>query len=67
MSIRIKIPEKEIEVRDCQYCPHHHCFWDEGNLDCSCDLSVFANPCTQGIPSTCPLGPTPGGTKEEIY
>lgn len=53
--VRIHVDAHNIEVRDCQDCPHHHCHIDEGYLDCSCDLSVFANTCTSGIPRTCPL------------
>lgn len=46
---------KEEVPKDCQYCKHHHCFYSDGEQDCSCDLSVFANTQTLGVPDSCPL------------
>ena len=47
--------EEYILPRNCQDCKHHHCFFSDGGLDCSCDLSVFASTCTLGLPDSCPL------------
>ena len=52
-EIEIIIPQKTVTIRDCQDCPHHHCHFDYGYLDCSCDLG--GSTCTQGIPKNCPL------------
>ena len=55
--IEVIAREQTIDLpRDCQSCHHHHCYMDsDGIQDCSCDLSVFANTCTQGVPESCPL------------
>ncbi len=53
MKVTVDIAAKTIEVRDCQYCPHHFCFFDGGWLDCSCDLGGTTQ--TSGVPNTCPL------------
>ena len=51
--IEIVIPENTLSVRDCQYCPHHHCYMTADGLECSCDFGT--NTQTQGIPLDCTL------------
>lgn len=45
----------EERLVDCQSCKHHHCYYDNGIQDCSCDLSVLTFTQTYGIPNSCPL------------
>jgi hypothetical protein len=57
--MKITIPEKTIDIKHCNECPHHACYIDsDGCADCSCRLSVLVDKVeihNNGIPEKCPL------------